>query len=250
MKNCSSIRAQFSAYLDGAMTGVAMQQVAAHLERCPDCTEEFAGWRQMQQTLADLGPAKAPADLALRLRVALSQEQSRTPRRSLARFQVQWQNTLAPFLLRASAGFASAVLLVGSAALLIGAFASPEPVEARDEPAGAATSPRFLYSMVESNAPESGMRDADDHAPKLRNAHMADSVEVADGGANSVVVEAYVNSEGRVYDYRIISGPSDAASRAQVENLLLFSVFEPAHIFGEPVRGVAVVSFSGVSVQG
>ena len=65
-----------------------------------------------------------------------------------------------------------------------------------------------------------------------------------------MVVEAYVNDEGHVYDYRIISGPDDAISRAQVENLLLFSVFEPAHIFGEPVRGVAVVTFSGMSVQG
>jgi hypothetical protein len=65
-----------------------------------------------------------------------------------------------------------------------------------------------------------------------------------------VVVEAYVNREGRVYDYRIISGPNTRQSRAQIENLLLFSVFEPARVFGEPVRGVAVLYFSGISVQG
>jgi hypothetical protein len=59
-----------------------------------------------------------------------------------------------------------------------------------------------------------------------------------------------VNDQGRVYDYRIISGPDNPSSRAQVENLLLFSIFEPARVFGEPVRGVAVVSFSGISVQG
>jgi negative regulator of sigma E activity len=244
MKHCSSIRAQFSAYLDGAMTGVAMQQVAAHLERCQACADEFGLWRGMQQTLADLGPAKPPADLALRLRVALSQEHTRSTRQSLARWHVRWQNTLAPFLLRASAGFASAVLLTGSVALLIGAFASPEPVEARDEPfTSAATSPRFLYSMMESNTPQSivGESKAQSHE---------DRVEVVDSSASSVVVEAYVNDEGRVYDYRIISGPDNPASRAQVENLLLFSVFEPAHVFGEPVRGVAVVSFSGISVQG
>jgi anti-sigma factor RsiW len=247
MKQCRSIRAQFSAYLDGVMTGVAMQQVAAHLNRCSACWEEFALWRQMQRALADLGPAKAPADLALRLRVALSQERSCTPKRSLERWQVQWRNTLAPFLLRASAGFASAVLLIGSAALLIGAFASPEPVEARDEPSDAATSPRFLYSMMESNTPQSSLDEAKAGELKGRTENGA---QVIDGSANSVVVEAYVNGEGRVYDYRIISGPNDANSRAQVENLLLFSVFEPAHVFGEPVPGVAVVSFSGISVQG
>ena len=28
-----------------------------------------------------------------------------------------------------------------------------------------------------------------------------------------VVVEAYVNDEGEVYDYRIVSGPNDAATQ-------------------------------------
>jgi len=247
MKNCDSIRAQFSAYLDNVMSGVAMQQVARHLEQCAECSGEFAAWRQMQQVLGDLGPVKPPSDLHLKLRVALSQERNRTARNSLARWQVRWENTVAPFLLRASAGFASAVLLVGSAALLIGAFASPEPVEARDEPSSAATSPRFLYSMIESNAPQSAVGETEAEHPGSRG---ISAVQTIDSSANSVVVEAYVNDQGRVYDYRIISGPSDAVSRAQIENLLLFSIFEPARVFGEPVRGVAVVSFSGISVQG
>lgn len=241
MKQCKSIRERFSAYLDGALTGVAMQQTAAHLESCGECAREFASWCAIQAMLTKIGPAKAPASLALRLRVALSQEHAKTPQRSLARWQVRWQNTMAPFLLRASAGFASAVLLLGTAALLVGAFASPEPVEARDASADAATSPHFLYSLLASSTPETNQTQ------RLKP-HAGPRVVVQD--ANSVVVEAYVNSEGRVYDYRIISGPDNAASRAQVENLLLFSVFEPARVFGEPVRGVAVMSFSGVSVKG
>jgi hypothetical protein len=35
-----------------------------------------------------------------------------------------------------------------------------------------------------------------------------------------------------------------------VENLLLTSVFEPVRFFGQPVRGLAVISFAGVSVRG
>jgi hypothetical protein len=65
-----------------------------------------------------------------------------------------------------------------------------------------------------------------------------------------VVVEVYINGAGQMYDYRIVSGPSDAATRSRVENLLLTSVFEPARFFGQPVRGLAVISFSGVSVRG
>jgi hypothetical protein len=115
-------------------------------------------------------------------------------------------------------------------------------VEARDASDDAATSPRFLYSLLASSTPET------DPAAKPDDSHPHRTAAVQ--ATNSVIVEAYVNSAGRVYDYRIISGPDDTASRAEIENLLLFSVFEPARVFGEPVRGVAVLSFSGVSVQG
>jgi len=242
MKQCNSIRERFSAYLDGDLTGVAMQQIVAHLEVCGECRHEFDGWRAMQSALGEIGQAKAPANLALRLRVAISQEQARRPRQVLARWQVRWQNTMAPFLLRASAGVASAVLLLGTAAVLVGAFATPEPVEARDAPASAATSPRFLYSSPVSSTPGTYNSEERDVSARVSTGTV--------GHASSVVVEAYVNREGRVYDYRIISGPDTPASRAQIENLLLSSVFEPARVFGEPVRGIAVLYFSGISVQG
>ncbi|HUY82042.1 MAG TPA: hypothetical protein VMU92_10000 [Acidobacteriaceae bacterium] len=197
--------------------------------------------------MSRLGPAKAPADLALRIRVALSQERARTPRRSIARLHLQWQNTVAPFLLRASAGFASAVVLLGTAAMLVGAFASPQPVEAGAASDNAATSPHLLYSMASATSPVAArIQPVSLRERRMHGAAQARAIQ----NANSVVVEAYVNRAGWVYDYRIISGPDTQVSRAQIENLLLFSVFEPAHAFGEPVRGVAVLSFAGISVQG
>ena len=226
MSECSSIRDQFSSYLDGAITGVAMQSVAAHLESCAPCGTDFAAWRATQLLLAGLGPAKPPADLALRLRVAISQERAHTARRSLARWQVRWQNTVAPLLLQASAGLASAVLLIGTVTLLVGTFAAPEPLQASDAPPATASSPRFLYSTFENT----------DGAMARRG--------------DSLIIEAYVDDEGRVYDFRILSGPDDPRIRAQIENMLLFSVFEPARVFGQPVKGLAVLSFSGVSVRG
>ncbi len=226
MSKCSSVRSQFSEYLDGALTGVAMQDVAAHLESCRKCSTEFNRWRSAQQMLVDLGPSKAPADLALRLRVAISQERTHSPKQKLARWQMRWKNTVAPLLLQASAGFASAIVLVGTVGLLVGAFAAPESASAGDEPLGNASSPHFLYSNLAATTSVIGDRD------------------------NPVVVEAYVNGSGRVYDYAIVSGPNDARTRSQVENQLLFSIFEPARFFGQPVRGLVVLSFSGVSVQG
>jgi anti-sigma factor RsiW len=222
---CTRIRAQFSSYLDGAVTGVAMQRIASHLRGCEACSAEFERLRSTQAVLSSLAPVKAPDDLALRLRVAISNERAHTPWNLLPTLKVRWDNTFAPFLLQASAGLASTVLLVGTVAMLIGMFAQPEPLAARDVPLGMATNPHFLYSSVEPEAVPIGGRD------------------------NPVIVEAYINGGGRVYDYHIVSGPNDANTRSALENLLLFSVFEPARVFGQPVRGLAVMSFTGISVR-
>ena len=96
--------------------------------------------------------------------------------------------------------------------------------------------------MIESNSQTwSGLDNTDARAEKAAEKKEASpqgkaEVHTYDGTENSVVVEAYVNSEGRVYDYKIISGPDTSESRAQIETMLLFSVFEPARVFGEPVQ--------------
>jgi anti-sigma factor RsiW len=225
VNKCAHVGQQFSAYLDGAVTGAAMHEIAAHLEVCPGCDAEFAEWRNAQLLISSIGPAKAPANLGLRLRVALSQQAANTTQEKFARGRIHWQNTLRPLLWQVTAGFASTVALLGGAAVLIGMFASPEPLLARDEPLGMASSPRFLYSSLE---PAGAVGD--------RN--------------NPLVVQAFVNGEGRVYDYKIVSGNTDTKTRSQLENTLLFSVFAPAQVFGQPVRGTVVLSFSGVSVRG
>jgi hypothetical protein len=220
------MRLRFSEYLDGRLTGVEMQRIAAHLEVCRVCASEWYALRNAQASLASLGSVPEPKDLLLRIRVAVSQERARRSKSMFHNWRLVWQNTVGPFLLQASAGFASAVLLLGSVVVLVGLVAQPQVAHAGDEPLGNATAPRLLYSLDGSG---------DNDIASL---------------PGPVVVEAYVNRSGRVYDFRIVSGPSDPVTRAQVENLLLESIFEPARFFGQPVRGLAVVSFSGISVRG
>jgi hypothetical protein len=229
--SCSTVRTRFSEYLDSRLTGREMQRVARHLESCSGCTAAFDAERSMLRALASLGPisgaSKEPEDLLLRIRVAISQERAQRRRGRMERWELIWRNSVGPFLLQLSAGFASAVLLLGTVGLVVGMFARPERASAQDEPLGMATAPKFLYNSGATTA--------------------VDQIGTVNG---PVVVEAYVNGSGRVYDYRIVSGPTDQQTRAEVENLLLFSVFEPARFFGQPVRGLAVMSFSGVSVRG
>jgi hypothetical protein len=181
----------------------------------------------MQASLAALGPVPEPENLLLKIRVAVSQERARSRRGVFHGWDLAWKNTVGPFLLQAGAGFASAVLLLGSIIVLITMFAQPEMAQAtKDEPLGNPTAPRLV-----SLSPGIGDEQINDlSAP--------------------VVVEAYINAAGWMYDYRIVSGPNDAATRSQIENLLVDSHFEPARFFGQPVRGLAIVSFSGVSVRG
>jgi hypothetical protein len=227
MNDCKAIQTKFTEYLDGRLSGREMQAVAAHLDHCEGCASEWKSMEETQLLLAELGPASEPDDLALRIRVAISQERARRCQGPFHTLDVAWRNTVGPFLLHAAAGFASAVLLLGTVIVLVGMFAQPESVQASaDEPLGQVTAPRFLY--LSSVVGEERM----------------------DALSGPVVIEAYVNGSGQVYDYRIVSGPADDATRQQVENLLLWSRFEPARRFGQPVPGMAVLSFSGVSVRG
>jgi Putative zinc-finger len=222
---CQRSQSSFSAYLDGAVSGRQMQQIANHLDICADCAREFATLRSMQQSLAALGSAKAPADLGLRLRLAISHEQAKRKSTWLDTLSLKWDNLVRPMLVQVSAGFAGAVIFIGGIGLLLGMVAAPEPVMANDVPLGAMTAPHYLYSTVNPRA------IVTDH----------DSV---------IVVEALVDSQGRVYDYNIVSGPDDPTVHSQVVDQLLMSVFQPASVFGAPVRGRVVLTFSGISVHG
>jgi hypothetical protein len=226
MNGCDAIKASFTEYMDGRLTGHAMQRIAAHLDSCRECEAEWASLRKVQTSLASLGPVKEPPDLLLRIRVAVSRERARSRRNPFEAWALVWKNTVGPFLLQATAGLASAMLLLGTVTVMVTMFTHPQRLNAMDEPLGNATAPRFLYSLTGDQGNEIG------------------------GIAGPVVVEAYVNGAGRVYDFRIVSGPSDEATRVEVENLLDSSYFEPARFFGQPVRGLAVLSFAGVSVRG
>jgi len=109
--------------------------------------------------------------------------------------------------------------------MLVGTFASPDAVEARDQPLEISTAPRLLYSSFQP-------------------------IDAIGAQNNPVVLQVFVDGHGRVYDYKVLSGQVDAETRESIENLLVFSVFTPARSFDQPVRGTTLMSFSGISVKG
>jgi hypothetical protein len=222
---CADIRNLFSAYLDGRVSGNEMRQVTRHLEDCAPCQHEYSALQFTQRALANLGPKKAPADLALKLRLAISREAAQKRRPRYEGMLVRLQNTLNAIMVPATAGLVSAVLIFG---LLLGFFALPAELRA-----SSGDVPLMLYT-----------------APELdRSAFGTTLGNMSDSGA--VVVETLVDANGRVEDYRILSQPDDDQNMLpQLKNLLIFTTFHPALSMGRPTEGRAVLSFSKISVRG
>jgi Putative zinc-finger len=224
--NCAEYKKQFSLYLDGQVSGAEMHALTRHMETCPDCTREYAELRRTQQLLAGLSKAKpkAPADLALRLRLAISRESAPARRRRFEGAMVRLSNALNAFMVPATAGALSAVLTFG---LLLGFFALPQQLEASSSDV-----PLMFYT-----------------GPQLERSAFGTSLGSI--GDDSVVIEAFVGANGRIEDYRILSQPNGAqAALSQVKNLLIFTTFRPALSMGRPTAGRAVISFSKISVKG
>lgn len=220
---CLEARAAFSPYLDGALTGLEMGWVAAHLEACEPCAQEFESWRDMQTALSDLGPAKAPPDLQRQLRSAIGLERDRGSYLSVTgRFALVWRRSIAPLALQGAGGLAAALLLAAGVFRLFGPGVA---VQANDDGLAHLIAPHYLYSQVSLVPVETG-RDV------------------------PVVVDATVDIRGRVCDYKILNGPKKGPVLLQVEQNLLASVFKPATVFGVPVVGHVMVTYTGVSVRG
>jgi hypothetical protein len=219
---CAQAVALFSCYLDGAVTGKQMHGVNQHLEQCEACAREYSRLRQTQALLGKIGRKKAPEDLELRLRLAISREVSRRRHLSFEGLRIQMQHVIDAFMVPATAGLVSTVMIFG---LLIG-FLPPE-LHANHPDV-----PLMLYT-----------------APQLQQSEFGTDLESISG--DSLVIEAYVDSKGRVQDYRVLSS-NDANQQlpTPLKNMLIFTIFRPATAMGRPTAGKAVLSFSKISVRG
>ena len=222
--NCAEIKKLFSPYLDGQVSGSEMSALKRHVEECASCAREYAATERTQELLASLGPKKAPYDLALKLRVAISREAAQARRPRFEGVLVRLGDAINAFMVPATAGMVSAMLCFG---LLLGFFALPAELRA-----SSGDVPLMLYT-----------------GPRLEQSAFGTSL--GNMGDDAVVIEAYVDANGRVEDYRILSQPDDAkAVLPQLKNLLIFTTFHPALSMGRPTTGTAVLSFSKISVKG
>jgi Putative zinc-finger len=220
---CAEAKSMFSPYLDGAVTGTQMRSLGQHLDNCSDCNREYALLRQTQDLLIRVGRRKAPPDLALKLRIGISREAAASRRPVFEGLLVRFDNALRAFMVPATAGLVVAVVVFG---FVIG-LTMPE-LQARNTN----DVPLMLYT-----------------GPELQESSFASTLSSVN--EDSLVIEAYVDANGRVQDYRIISDPDNSQRLLpEVKRMLIFTTFRPAMSMGRPTSGHAVLSFSKISVRG
>jgi hypothetical protein len=221
---CAEAQGLLSPYLDGAVTGAEMQAVQRHLDECASCMREYRALRQTQQVLMSVGRVEVPADLGLKLRLAISREAAETRRPRFEGLLMRVENTAKAFMVPATAGLACALLIFG---LVTAILAMPDEVQANNQDV-----PLVLNT-----------------GPELQQSGFGTTLSSMN--TDSLVIEAYVDAHGRVQDYKILSDPGESQELLpQVKRMLIFTTFRPAMSMGHPISSRAVLSFSRISVQG
>jgi hypothetical protein len=212
---CEEIRQHLDEYVDGECSRDTFRSVQYHLSHCASCATELDRCRMLKADLRDLPRQQVPARLALRLRVMASQELHRN---FLGRLAVRLDNALKPHLLPATAGLCTAIICFG---LIMGSQVVPV-TDTPDVPVALATPPRVrVLAPIDLNT-----------------------------GDGPVVVVTRIDADGRVIDYKLLSGPSSPELMHRLDRMMYFSLFKPATLFGRPTNGRVVLSFRQITVRG
>ncbi len=221
---CRQAKGLLSAYLDGAVTGTEMRALQEHMEDCAACLQEYKELRQAQRLLMSVGRVQAPADLGLKLRLAISREAAETRRPRFEGLRLRVENALNAFMVPATAGLAVSAVIFG---LVIAILATPGQLQANNQDV-----PTIMNT-----------------GPELQQSVFGTTLSAMD--TDSLVIEAYVDKNGRVQDYKILSDARESQEiLPQVKRMLIFTTFRPAMLMGQPIPSRAVLSFSRISVRG
>ncbi len=214
-ETCVEIRNHFSDYVDGLCAPAVRKSIRYHLSFCDVCREQLEEWQAVHEELQALPRRRVPPELALRLRVQMSQMLHRVP---LSQLWVRLENALKPLLIPATGGVMTAVicfcLIMGSQVV---------PVTQIPDVAVQVVTPARVREL----------------APMDFNT-----------GDNGVVVLTEINAQGHVEGYRLLSGQRSPELIQRLDRMMYFSKFQPATNFGKPTNGQVVLSLRRITVRG
>lgn len=219
---CADVTRLMSSCLDAAVTRGELTVFQEHVESCVACSTRYHALQQTQRVVSALGRKRVPADVTLRLRVAASQEIANLRRSRWEMMRVRWENVFNAVMVPATGGLITTIIIFG---LLISFLMPGQIVGPNDVPTTLYTPPQLESSPFQ--------------------------MVMGSGRSEPLVVEAYVGADGRVQDYRILSGgESGNEALSELKNMLIFATFRPATSFGRPTAGRAILAFSKIQVKG
>jgi anti-sigma factor RsiW len=213
--SCQSVQRIISAYLDQNLAGEERNYVTRHLAVCRECAARSEQTQRVRGMLRNLPAAQPSAELRMRLRVMASHERSR--RLSRVSFGARlraWHSQLALF-----------------ADNLMRPLALPF--------AGGVLSSLVLFSTLVPNLMFQFRVANDIPTPFYTQAGLVLAAPSAFTD-NEAAVELTLNERGQVTDYSIVFGKLDPS---KLWDLVHFSHFEPATLFGQPTSGKVIVRF-------
>jgi hypothetical protein len=215
---CTEAKRLFSPMLDAMLEVDCRRALNQHLVECERCSAEFGMLRRTRGLMATMAPHSAPPELARCLKATLSQQLAAQRHNRWEVRMARWENILNALMLPATAGLISAVLIFG---LLINVLVPAHLSDSNDVPT-------MLYTPPEMTSAPFGLESSN---------------------AN-VLVEAVIDSHGRVQDYRVLNSAGQSELSPEMKNALIFTRFRPATSFGLPISGRVVISFSNINVGG
>jgi len=222
--SCDDKHEMVSLLLDRRVTAKDEESVLAHLESCRQCGAEFESMRELRGALRRLDRPELPARLLEGLRtLALNERLRRLSHVGLSarahrwaeRMQLVFENLMRPMALPFAGGVLSALVMF---AMLVPSLAFPHNFR-NDVP---------LWRLYTD--------------PALEEMNPVDA-------GDETMVEVTIDERGRVQGCIVTKGQMTP----EIENnLVLFSRFAPATVFGRPTWGKVLVSFrrSQISVRG
>ncbi len=214
-ESCIEIRNHFSDYLDDLCTLEARKSIRYHMSFCEVCRDQLEQWQLVREELRALPRRQVPPELALRLRVQVSQRLHKNP---FSLLWVRFENALKPLLIPATGGVLTAVICF---CLFMGSHVVPV-TDAPDVTVQWATPAR-----VQELAPMDFVSDD-----------------------NGLLLVTQINAEGRVKGYRLLSGQGSPELMQRLDRMIYFSIFQPATMFGRPTDGQVVLSLRRITVRG
>ena len=236
---CAFVRRFLPGYLDGALPDAVGSKlrlrIAHHLDDCTACRAELERYRQLYRMVSAVRAVEPPADLPVSIRVAVSKARAADGMkarlaRCRTRLELLLDHVLEPLLIPVAGGALVALIVFAVVFPILGpAMHLPS---ARPDLPTSLLQPARLQTLA--GFPLPGLED------------VANADE-----SHGLLVEATVNAQGQVFEYRVIGGALDEGMQHQLDRVVLFSRFRPQLNFGRPTSGGRVIlGFSRVFVRG